>query len=267
MESKDTSIITVKKVPGIPYIRIVQGTGINNEFMKHVHRQLCAGIVISGARSMTLDSCRYDYSKNDIFIINPGQVHSCTIMPGKEHSYSVLTVDPSSACVPDTIIFRNIIKKSDGLHSRFTKLLSILESDAPLLEKESDLQAFLNITASAYSAEKIALKITAVQKTAVKKALEYLEKNLTDKITMEELAGITGMSRFHFNRVFCTVTGLSPYAFHLHIRIEHAKHILLTGKTAVETALDSGFTDQSHFSRYFKKIVGVTPGVFVKYNK
>jgi AraC-like DNA-binding protein len=43
--------------------------------------------------------------------------------------------------------------------------------------------------------------------------------------------------------------------------------MLLAGRTIVETALDSGFSDQSHFSRYFKKIVGVTPGVFVRYNR
>lgn len=267
MDSKDTSILVVKKVPGIPYIRIVQGTGIHNEFMKHVHRQLCVGIVVSGARSMTFDGGRYEYSKNDIFIINPGQAHSCSLIPGTDHSYSVLTVDPSSAGNPDRITFRTIIKKSDGLHGRFINLLSVLERNAPVLEKESNLQAFLNTIASAYSTETVPAKITAQQKSAVKKARELLEKNLTDKITMDELSGVTGMSRFHFNRIFCEITGVSPYAFHLHLRIEHAKHMLLTGRTIVETALDSGFTDQSHFSRYFKKIVGVTPGAFVRYNR
>lgn len=267
MDSKDTSILIVKKVPGIPYVRIVQGTGIHNEFMKHVHSQLCVGIVLSGVRRMTFDGDRYDYSKNDIFIINPGQAHSCAMTPGTEHSYSVLTVDPSSTGDPDRISFRNIIKKSNGIHGRFVKLLSILERDAPVLEKESTLQAFLNSIASAYSTEALPVKITAQQKSAVKKARELLEKNLTDKITLDELSGVTGMSRFYFNRIFCEITGVSPYAFHLHLRIEHAKHMLLAGRTIVETALDSGFTDQSHFSRYFKKLVGVTPGAFVRYNR
>lgn len=225
------------------------------------------GIVSSGARTMTFGSDTITYKKNDIFIINPGQAHTCTTPDSTPHSYIVLTIDPSAVKSTGSILFCNMIARGDGIHTNFTGLVSVIESDAILLEKESLIHSFLEMVLSLYSSETVPEKITATQRSAVNRARAYLESNLTDKISMGELAEATGLSRFHLNRIFRKVTGLSPYSYHLHVRIEHAKHMLTSGKPIVEAALDSGFSDQGHFSRYFKKIVGVTPGVFIKYNR
>jgi len=266
MKKNNQDKLIITKIPGIPYIRVIKGTGIINEFPIHNHKPLCIGIILSGARTMSFGTDTFSYKKNDIFIINPEQVHTCESPDNTPQSYLVLTIDTAAVQITNCISFRNRIARCDGIYRNFTRLVSAIESDAPLLEKESLIHSFLEVILSLYSSDTIHEKITVSQRSAVNRAREYLEINLTDKISMGELSEVTGLSRFHFNRVFRKVTGLSPYAYHLHVRIEHAKHMLTAGKPIVEAALDSGFSDQGHFSRYFRKIVGVTPGIFIKYN-
>jgi len=266
MKKNITEKLTVKKIHGIPYIRVIRGIGIINEFPAHNHKQLCIGIILTGTRAMTFGGDTTTYKKNDMFIINPEQVHTCTTPGNTPHSYIVITLDTAAVNITENIFFRNIIARSDGICAGFTRLISVIESGVPLLEKESLIHSFIEIILPLYSSGSIPGKVTLAQRSAVNRARGFLECNLTDKISMCELSEATGLSRFHFNRVFRKVTGLSPYAYHLHVRIEHAKHMLTTGKPIVEAALDSGFSDQGHFSRYFRKIVGVTPGVFLKYN-
>jgi AraC family transcriptional regulator len=80
---------------------------------------------------------------------------------------------------------------------------------------------------------------------------------------MVELAGVAGMSVYHFTRVFRMTTGETPHAFTLRLRIERAEHQLRHGELGLaEIALATGFASQSHFTAQFKRARGVTPGAF-----
>jgi AraC family transcriptional regulator len=83
------------------------------------------------------------------------------------------------------------------------------------------------------------------------------------RLTLSELAGVTGLSQFHFARGFKAAMGVSPYQFALRCRIDRARHLLMQEKLSVsEVALEVGFFDQSHFSVHFKRACGVTPREF-----
>ena len=71
------------------------------------------------------------------------------------------------------------------------------------------------------------------------------------------------MSKYHFIRRFRGVSGLTPHKFRVQNRVRKAQRCLAEGGTIAEAALMSGFYDQSHFDRYFKKIVGVSPKDYV----
>ena len=71
------------------------------------------------------------------------------------------------------------------------------------------------------------------------------------------------MSRYHLLRVFKRATGLTPHAFHVQHRVERAKSLLRSGLPIVQVAADTGFVDQSHFTRAFKHLVGATPGQYL----
>jgi AraC family transcriptional regulator len=94
--------------------------------------------------------------------------------------------------------------------------------------------------------------------------IEYIMENLGGSLTLEQMAAVVHLSPYHFARQFKAATGLPPYQYVITRRVERAQHLLRAdGKLGLaEVALRAGFSDQSHFSFHFKRIVGVTPRQF-----
>ena len=94
-----------------------------------------------------------------------------------------------------------------------------------------------------------------------KRTLDYIEENLGSKVTLRDLATQVAMSVSHFSRAFKSSLGSSPIAYVGMRRIERAKVMMTsTGERLTDIALACGFSDQSHLNRYFRRIVGVSPG-------
>ena len=95
---------------------------------------------------------------------------------------------------------------------------------------------------------------------ALKAASDYVEQNYREKITVEELANLSGYSPSHFARVFTKVYNTSPIQYLNQIRIMHAKNLLRTGQyTMAQIAQECGFANVYYFSRCFKQLTGITP--------
>jgi len=98
---------------------------------------------------------------------------------------------------------------------------------------------------------------------ALQRVLRYVDEHLGEHLTLDELARLAGVSRFHFARQFRVSTGESPMEYLRRKRIDRAKIILLTEDAIVaEVACRLGFADQSHFTRTFRRMVGTSPGSF-----
>ena len=94
--------------------------------------------------------------------------------------------------------------------------------------------------------------------------VEYIEEHLEAGPTLSQMAAVAHLSPFHFARQFKRATGLPPYQYVILRRVERARQLLQTkaGVSLAEVAADAGFSDQSQFSKHFKRLVGVTPGQF-----
>jgi AraC family transcriptional regulator len=94
--------------------------------------------------------------------------------------------------------------------------------------------------------------------------VEYIMENLGGTPTLERMAAVAHLSPYHFARQFKAATGLPPYQYVIARRVERAQHLLRgDGELGLaEVAFRAGFSDQSHFSAHFKRIIGVTPGQF-----
>jgi AraC family transcriptional regulator len=92
---------------------------------------------------------------------------------------------------------------------------------------------------------------------------EHIRTNLSADIEVAELAGLVRLSPHYFSLVFRQAVGVTPHQYILQERISEACRILGTGEmTLAELATHLGFSDQSHFSRAFRKVTGTTPGAF-----
>ncbi|MBW4473922.1 MAG: AraC family transcriptional regulator [Stenomitos rutilans HA7619-LM2] len=99
----------------------------------------------------------------------------------------------------------------------------------------------------------------------LKQVTDYIDHHLDQDLTLSELAAIAQISPSYFSALFKQSTGLAPHQFVIQRRIERAKQLLRQGKASIaEVAHNLGFTHQSHLSRHFKRLVGVTPKAFLK---
>jgi AraC family transcriptional regulator len=100
---------------------------------------------------------------------------------------------------------------------------------------------------------------------ALRRVRTYIDEHLGERISLDELARQAGVSRFHFARQFRLSTGESPMEYLRRTRIERSKRILQSrDSTIAEVAARLGFSDQSHFTRTFGRLVGVSPGSFAR---
>ncbi len=97
---------------------------------------------------------------------------------------------------------------------------------------------------------------------AVGTALAFLRGHARDRITLTELASIASITPVRLCRAFARHLGLPPHAYQLRMRIDEAKQLLLKGYSVADVAAVTGFADQSHLGRHFKRIVGAAPSAY-----
>ena len=96
----------------------------------------------------------------------------------------------------------------------------------------------------------------------VLRACAFLRENLSRAVGSAELEEVTGLDRFSLARQFRRLLGTSPHRYLVMRRLERAKALISAGESIAEAAFASGFADQAHLNRHFKKALGMTPGRF-----
>ncbi len=98
---------------------------------------------------------------------------------------------------------------------------------------------------------------------AVRRATEFIHANLAEGVCLADIARAAGLSTFHFVRVFRNAKGVTPYRYCLQARIERVKGLLLESEDSLAAiAIDAGFSDQSHMSKVFRRLTGMTPRAY-----
>jgi AraC-like DNA-binding protein len=95
---------------------------------------------------------------------------------------------------------------------------------------------------------------------AVRRTCDYLQAHSERQVTADELEKVSGLDRFALARHFRASLGTSPHRYLVMRRLERARGMIGSGRSLVEIAMETGFSDQAHFTRHFKKTHGMTPG-------
>ena len=91
-----------------------------------------------------------------------------------------------------------------------------------------------------------------------------MEERLAGPVHLADIACECGVSPFQLIRAFHSVFGVPPHAYLMQLRLRRARTMLARGASITTAAFACGFVDQSHLTRYFKRIVGVTPGMYAR---
>ena len=102
-----------------------------------------------------------------------------------------------------------------------------------------------------------------LSRSKLNRVLEYINANLSDNLELGVLAKVAGVNLYHFARAFKQSTSESPHQYVLRRRIEQARELLGHSQVSIiEASARTGFVDQSHFSKVFRRIVGVSPSEY-----
>ena len=96
----------------------------------------------------------------------------------------------------------------------------------------------------------------------IEKACEFIRQHFNERIYLDQICRYAGLSKSTLLRAFTKIKGITPYRYLETIRINEAKVLLGKGMQPVEAAMQTGFSDQSHFTNYFTRFIGLAPGVY-----
>jgi AraC-like DNA-binding protein len=96
----------------------------------------------------------------------------------------------------------------------------------------------------------------------VGRAREMLDHMFQRSVTLDALAAESGLPKPRFLRAFKRIVGVSPHAYQVHLRVDHARRLLAEGREIADAASAAGFFDQSHLHRHFRRLIGLTPAAY-----
>ena len=161
-----------------------------------------------------------------------------------------------------------LARRMDLRDVQITRLMESLRADIAAGSPGGSLFGeSISVALSAYVAQHYSTRETKLEayrgglsRTHLKQVFEYIDAHLGDNLELETLAKVVGLNLFHFAKAFKQSTGETPHQCVLHKRIERAREFLRDrGLSVLEASARTGFVDQSHFSKVFRRIVGVAP--------
>jgi transcriptional regulator GlxA family with amidase domain len=98
---------------------------------------------------------------------------------------------------------------------------------------------------------------------AIQRVQRHINDNLNRALALSELADLAGLSIWRFATVFRQQVGVSPHRYICRLRLARAQALIRQGVPVASAATEAGFYDQSHLSRHFKTVFGITPGQYL----
>jgi AraC-like DNA-binding protein len=160
------------------------------------------------------------------------------------------------------VAFPDPVLSDPDLAARFIRLHRALESPLTALEQDEQLLDWLTAVVAHSAAPRRPRRSPARDDRALRLAGEYLVAHSAENVRLAELAAVAGVDKFSLVRLFRQRTGLPPHALQIAHRIRAARRLLEAGESIGAAAALTGFCDQSHLHRHFRRSLGMTPGQY-----
>lgn len=240
--------------------------GIMQKFPNHFHDYYVIGFIEAGKRQLFCRNEKYIIEAGDLVLFNPGDVHTCQQIDEEPLDYRCINIKKSTMkkvlgemtgteYLPSfikVVLFHNEIVYS-------LRELHIMIMNNEKHAKKEELFFFI--------LEQLMRECSNLEAKGVSKEInaeiglicDYIENNYMESITLDKLSKLIGLSKYYLLHSFTKQKGISPYNYLETIRIGKAKKLLEHGVKPVDVAIKTGFTDQSHFTNFFKRLIGLTP--------
>jgi len=212
----------------------------------------------------------HDLADRDLMLLEPGETHQNTVVH-KPADFKVLLVPVQTLEAASRELgsggsphFRQMrVRFVPRLFAALYRLGHAIERGETRLEQQSRFATLVNRLLE-HGERKVAPGRGTTSAGAMERVKTYVRERFDQPIELDELARVARMSRFHLARTFARHTGVPPHAYQIQLRVDRARTLLRAGAAPAEAAAITGFADQSHLGRHFKRIWHVTPGQYAR---
>lgn len=257
-------------------VGILHAYYVQHAYPRHSHDYYVISLIERGRQSFTHQGTKYLTPPGGVIFINPGAVH--TGEAADRQGFELRSLYPTTTLM-ETAVFeltgrhqglpffkevrvdhRQTTQSVLSLHKALSGSTSILESESRLLWTLAELiRRYADISSNEQP--------LGAENKAIQQVRQYIEEHFAEGVTLDQLSRLVSISPYYLLRVFHAEIGMPPYEYLESIRIRHAQKLIRAGKPLAETANEVGFSSQSHMTRHFKKIIGVTPGQYAQQMK
>ena len=256
---------TIRRDPALG-VEVCRLEGLAQPFPKHFHEHYVIGLLEGGARRMLCGAQVWDLTPGDVLLLAPGDSHACTQTDGGVLSYRafhipapVMAAWAEAAGCPAPPVFSRPVVRDGTLSGALCALhQSLLEGSAG--QQAGPVPPALSLLLCRYGRSSPQPSPACPREVAL--ACAYLEEHCRERVTLDQLCHHVGLSKSTLLRSFARAKGLTPYRYLETLRINEARRLLAQGVPPAEAAVQTGFSDQSHFSNFFRSFLGLAPGLY-----
>ena len=239
-------------------------------YAPHVHDTFALGVILAGAEAFRYRGARHIAPAGSVVAVNPDELHDG--QPSQDgYAYRMLypSVGLVQAIADDLAdrpagfpAFGEPVMQDAEVAARLSEAHALMEGHADRLAVDEAFTAALSLMVRRHSRSEAQGRRLGREAAPIRRARRLADDFYMQDLTLDQLAGTAGLSRFYFLRAFRREVGVTPHAYLTGRRIAAAKAMLDGDQPLSEVALACGFYDQSHFTRAFKGATGVTPGQY-----
>ncbi|HEY4296384.1 MAG TPA: AraC family transcriptional regulator [Paraburkholderia sp.] len=240
-------------------------------FPRHSHDRFGVGVIVSGGHRSASGRGLVEARANDAIMVNPGEVHDGNPLDERGRAWRMLYFEPSmltrvaielTGAAAREIELTQPVAHDPQLKRLFERLfaVSVQAQFVPdELVTEEALLELLGHLVRAHATRPKRAQITTAAPGPIARAKARIDDDPAATLSLADLAAETGLSRFQLLRGFADAMGLPPHAYRMQRRIALARQLIARGVTLADAAAGAGFADQSHMTRAFVRLLGVTP--------
>jgi AraC-like DNA-binding protein len=265
MKRKQRARTHFVRLPHLANLELLHASNLTHNYPPHIHEQQCVVLVHHGSETTTLRGCAYKALPGSIFVLNPEELHSSVSVDAE---YRAFKIQPQEfqRIAAEVLGFTSGppyfgIEDSHMFHSLLLLYLKLEQNDSHL-QQETEFITTMAMLLARHSKKFHEPRSRPKEDRKVELVREYLKASYSENISLSKLTALTSLNRFYLLRAFANKVGVPPHEFQTQIRVAHARELIRKGYSLSDAALQTGFFDQSHLSRHFKRITGLTPGEY-----
>ena len=239
-------------------LRLVRARAKNNDFRRHSHRSILVGVALRGQRTLLLPDGELCVAPGNGFLLPADLPHCCAIE--EAHSYRVVVIEPSLwqsfATAPQQA---QLLRAGSPALLAARQLIASLRRDRQALAIESRLAALQQTLVPGEEGDDA--RLPAPERLV--KVRDWIDAHYAEAVRLTTLAKIAECSAGLINRLFRQHFGLPPYEYLVQLRLgQAARRLRESAQSLADIAYETGFADQSHLQRFFRRAYGTTPQAY-----